>query len=412
MTCLLSATTVSSLCSTWRNDPGRCAKTVCVSDDRLLGHLARRFARSEEDIASESLVWLLNRSAAARSALVQLAFPIHSSAPDDLSFVGQESSPDAGRPDVTAKDANGIVRLLIEAKFAAALTPQQPAGYLQRLPADADSVLLVVAPSARRETLWAELLSALPQLASNAPSPSDVPSEGILRAQVGDHSTLTLATWRSVVTCVLDAVHAADQIALAHDAEQLLALTEVMDNQAFLPLKPGDLGWRTARQVGQLRLLIDAAYSRLVSGEHSAVKQYSKKPSYGGLFYGWYLISKKSHMRFWYGFTAGAWSKNGASPVWANIAFAPPTRTRNRLLQAFHSFHTTGKPGLHETDKGIMIPLLLPHFSSEETAIRSIEEQVNEIVAMLDAAVRAGEELPPEVPSPSDLDEDPLPDIA
>ena len=151
-----------------------------MTDDRILGHLAQRFAVSEENLATEALTWLLRRSAAARAALVGLARAIGVDVPDELTFIGQVGSPDTGRPDVVGLDASSRERLLIEAKFAAALTDQQPSGYLKRLPPDVDGMLLVVAPTVRLATLWVELLRAVPELAPAAPSPSAVPTAGVL----------------------------------------------------------------------------------------------------------------------------------------------------------------------------------------------------------------------------------------
>jgi hypothetical protein len=225
------------------------AKKVAMTDDRILGHLAQRFAVSEENLATEALTWLLRRSAAARAALVGLVRAIGVDIPDELTFIGQVGNPDTGRPDVVGLDASSRERLLVEAKFAAALTYQQPSGYLKRLPPDADGILLVVAPTVRLATLWVELLRAVPELAPAAPSPSAVPAAGVLSVKATAHTTLALVSWRRLVSRVLDALRTADEASLARDAEQLLALTEAMDSVAFAPLRPGDLTTRTARQI-------------------------------------------------------------------------------------------------------------------------------------------------------------------
>ena len=69
-------------------------------------------------------------------------------------------TPDSGRPGIVGLDDSGRERLLLEAKFAARLTDQQPTGYLTRLPGDVPSLLLVVAPTLRISSLWVELLTA------------------------------------------------------------------------------------------------------------------------------------------------------------------------------------------------------------------------------------------------------------
>jgi hypothetical protein len=113
-----------------------------MTDDRILGHLAQRFAVSEETLATEALTWLPGHSAAARAALVGLARSVGVDVPDELTFIGQAGSADTGRPGVVGSDAGRRERVPIEAKFAAALTDQQPSGYLSRLPPDVDGMLL------------------------------------------------------------------------------------------------------------------------------------------------------------------------------------------------------------------------------------------------------------------------------
>jgi hypothetical protein len=289
------------------------AKTVSMTDDRILGHLAQRFAVSEENLATEALTWLLRRSAAARAALAGLARDIGVDLPGDLTFIGQVRAPDTGRPDVVGLDASGRERLLIEAKFAAALTDQQPSGYLARLPVDVDGMLLVVAPTVRRETLWVELQLAVPELAHAAPSPSAVSAVGVLRVKPTAHTTLALVSWRSLVSRVLDALRTADESLLARDAEQLLALTEAMDSAAFAPLRPGDLDMRAARQIAQLHLIIDAARRRIATD--SPVAEPYGRASHGRIFYGWYIRSRTTKKLIWYGFLPRAWASHGLSPL-------------------------------------------------------------------------------------------------
>jgi hypothetical protein len=63
-----------------------------MTDDRILGHLAQRFAVSEENLATEGLTWLLGRSAAARAAMVGLVRSVGVDVPDELMFIGQVST--------------------------------------------------------------------------------------------------------------------------------------------------------------------------------------------------------------------------------------------------------------------------------------------------------------------------------
>ena len=381
------------------------AKTVSVTDDRILGHLAQRFAVSEENLATEALTWLLGRSAAARAALVGLARTIGVDVPDELRFVGQVGSPDTGRPDVVGLDASSRERLLIEAKFAAALTDQQPRGYLKRLPPDVDGMLLVVAPTVRRATLWVELLRAVPELAAIAPSPSAVPTGGVLSVKAGASTTLALVSWRSLVSRVLDALRAADESLLARDAEQLLALTETMDSAAFAPLRPGDLDTRTARQIAQLHLVIDGARRRIAA--NSLVAEPYSRSSHGRVFYGWYIRSRKTKKTIWYGFLPRAWDSHGLSPLWAQVRVST-SWSRQRLLQALSGLHEVGQAGMFEDGAdSFLVPLTIPEFAGEDEVVDSLRFQLESVISRLDSVVPAGEHVAPDEPDIGNTDNDP-----
>jgi hypothetical protein len=376
-----------------------------MTDDRILGHLAQRFAVSEENLATEALTWLLGRSAAARAAVVGLARAIDVDVPDELTFIGQVGSPDTGRPDVVGRDASGRERLLIEAKFAAALTDQQPSGYLKRLPPDVDGMLLVVAPTVRLATLWVELLRAVPELAPTAPSPSTVSTVGVLSVKAAAHTTLALVSWRSLVSRVLDALRAADESLLARDAEQLLALTETMDSTAFAPLRPGDLATRTARQIAQLHLIIDAARRR-IAVDSSIAEPYSRA-SHGRIFYGWYMRSQATKKAIWYGFLPRAWARHGLSPLWAQVKVSP-SWSRQRLLQALSGLQEVGQAGMFEDGpESFLIPLTIPEFAGEDEVVDSLRSQLESVISRLDSVVPEGEHVTPDQPDMGNTDDDP-----
>jgi hypothetical protein len=79
-------------------NPG--ARTASVMNDRILGHLAQRFAVSEENLATEALTWLLRRSAAARAALAGLVRAVgtdvvpleNTMRPGDLRVLGDQAA--------------------------------------------------------------------------------------------------------------------------------------------------------------------------------------------------------------------------------------------------------------------------------------------------------------------------------
>ena len=364
----------------------------------ILGHLARRFAVSEENLATEALTWLL-RDPAANEAVCALARATGTAVPATLNFVGQVGNPESGRPDIVGTDDTNSERLIIEAKFAVALTDKQPNGYLERLPTGEPGVLLVVAPSARLRTLWAKLHRALPEHSKRAPSPSAALPGDLLHLGVDEHRVLALTSWRHLVGLVLLALRTAGSTALAQDAEQLLALTEVMDSRAYSPVLPGDYGPCEARRIQQLQRLIDGV--RAGAGASLLVEP-AGRSSHGRIFYGWYLRSRKTQKALWFGFLPRLWDREGISPLWMQVRVSE-SWGRHRLAGALAPLHAVGQRGLFEGVETFNIALGLAPLLTEQQTIVDLLDQVEAVVALLDAATLPGEAATPDVlPNPDD----------
>ena len=204
----------------------------------------------------------------------------------------------------------------------------------------------------------------------------------------------------------LDALRAADESALAHDAEQLLALTEAMDSAAFIPLRVEDLSLRTARQIGYLHILIDAVRRRIAADDQSNAEPYGNKSSHGRIFYGWYLRGRRSKKAVWYGFRADVWARYGLSPLWVRVSARAPAWSRQRLLQAFSGLQEPGQNGVFEEGDLLWVPLAIPHFAGEDEVIAALRSQLEDLFLMLDAVIPAGEEIVPDEPRLDNSDED------
>lgn len=190
-------------------------------------------------------------------------------------------------------------------------------------------MLLVVAPSARLSTLWWELLRGVPELKAKAPSPSVQVDRAVLTTQVESHKTLALTSWRHLVTHLLEAVRNSGNSSLAQDVEQLQALTEVMDSQAYAPIIPGDYGPAEARRSQQLEGLIDGARHRVQS---SATVEHEGRSSHGRVFDGWYVRSRSTRKALWFGFLPRVWARFGITPLWMQVAVTGSWSRHRRKL--------------------------------------------------------------------------------
>ena len=122
-------------------------------DETLLAHLAWMLSSRHEDIAVEALGFIL-RSEAARKVIEEVLKDGGTNVGPIAKFQTQVGDGKT-RPDLVGFDRQDSKCVLIEAKFWAGLTENQPNAYLERL--DSGKALLFVAPPSRVESLWSEL---------------------------------------------------------------------------------------------------------------------------------------------------------------------------------------------------------------------------------------------------------------
>ena len=123
----------------------------------LLGHLVPRIASSgAEPAATQALAYILNAAPGMATAFVDVVGRT-GIAPFTPGRIAAEEQQGHDFPDVTIRDADGTVRILVENKFWAGLTDAQPLAYLKELPREGSAALVFVVPHQRMYGLWGEL---------------------------------------------------------------------------------------------------------------------------------------------------------------------------------------------------------------------------------------------------------------
>ena len=225
----------------------------------MFAHIVSRLTNRTEDVAVEALGFILSRSDAARRALRDL-LKVEGLDVGELTDAGTQVGDETlARPDLAIYDRERKERVLIEAKFWAGLTENQPIAYLVRLPLDErPAVLLFVAPEARIETLWPELRRVIEH--PFGWQPVDVSNDTEIKCALVDEGTrfLVLVSWRALLDRMLSfAMSSGDSIKA--DIRQLHTLCEQQDQEAFLPLKPHELAPEIPRRMLQFNRLVDDA---------------------------------------------------------------------------------------------------------------------------------------------------------
>lgn len=276
----------------------------------LLAAVMPLFTDQIERAATEALRHILQQSAPARDALSGMLLSAGVTTDPLTRFQTEVGGDDGERVDLVCADDTGEERVLIEAKFWAGLTDNQPNIYLARLPQTGDSALLFVAPAQRLETLWPELCRRAQRLHQL----TLIDESGDLRRAAVNESPrqMLLTSWRALLEQMATRAGNAGDTAIATDIRQLLGLTQRMDANAFLPIHPAELGQEFPRRMRNLRNLVDdAAHRAFAQGWANAQGLATTPQAYG---YGRYI--RLNGVVVWFGVNFDSWASNGQSPLW------------------------------------------------------------------------------------------------
>jgi len=346
----------------------------------------KRLSHETEDVATEALAFIMRSSESARLAMVQLLRGIEPDLPS-VRFRTQQTEGSA-RPDMCGVDDTNTTRAFVENKFWAGLTENQPVEYLRRLAAFGEpSILLVVVPEARRETVWSELERRLREAAIGAP-PRDPPA-GVFRvAKTAVGPTLALASWRQLLATI--EAQMADEPRRRRDLLQLRALCDAVDIEAFVPISPEEVtDQRTPALVLQMNTVVEDATTRgiargvLSTQGLTAAARWTRIGRY-------FSFPEARGVGAWFGTNFRLWRDYGRTPLW--LVFSSTDWGRAREVRALL------EPWLHRedilsamVDDQFVVGIDLPTGEEKDRVVRSVVDRLAEIAAQLRELPAKGE---------------------
>ena len=278
----------------------------------LLGHLVPRIASSgAEPAATQALAYILNAAPGMATAFVDVVGRT-GIAPFTPGRIAAEEQQGHDFPDVTIRDADGTVRILVENKFWAGLTDAQPLAYLKELPREGSAALVFVVPHQRMYGLWGELKEKCRDKGVELEDEST--TDTIKWARAG-HRTLAITSWKHVLGSLEQAARAEGHTDLQQDIVQLRGLTDHMNDDEFLPLREDELtDVNVARRMINYSDLIEEIVDRLVTDGIAQTK--GLRPSHSFTTAGRYI---RLHGKFdvWLGVDLHAWCDWGITPMWS-----------------------------------------------------------------------------------------------
>ena len=290
----------------------------------LLAHLSGGFAAGVENAATNALAYVLNTSANAREALDDVI----RSGVQGVSPIAQVRPQVAVRrgviPDLVGWDKDGVRRVMVEVKFKAGLTNNQPARYLKELsgrnaaPDDGPAVLLFLVPDERVGRLWPELRKR----AGKAKSPlklSEVDAERrCMRVDDNSQRYLMVVGWTGLLDSMATRVRDAGEAGIEADVRQLRGLVEHVGDE--------DGG----EQDPYLRRVIDSATDHGVRNGWLGTMGLNREWRKGR--YGRFVRFPDSGVTAWFGINYELAKKADETRLW--LRFSPPAPKRGLVSQA------------------------------------------------------------------------------
>lgn len=348
-----------------------------TNDDTLLAHLAWMLSSRHEDVAVEALGYIL-KSASARRVLQDLVKVGGSNSGEIGNVQTQVGGEEGTRPDLVGFDQNSDECLIIEAKFWAGLTSNQPNAYLKRLPPG--KALLFVAPVSRIETLWSELRHRASAYGSigDATSNTEFKSTSVSRENCGPKH-LMLISWQELL----------DQLQNAHDSDmndeivQLKGFVNRIDESGFPPLGSEELAPKIPRRLNGLIQLVEDVTIRSVEDGCVDTDGLGKAASGGN--YGRYIRIAKSGT--WFGIDINRWARGSYpdTPLWLSFTqwsdgdSIPIEQTREALKPLLQK----DPPECFEEGSAVLVPIPLRTEVEYELVLDAVVSRIRAIAEMI-----------------------------
>ena len=281
--------------------------------DTLLAYLVSRFPGNTENIATEALRHIFDQSDASIEALNDVVQSGVRGIEPIQTVSTQVVHADGTIPDIVGFDENGKERALVEVKFWAGLTANQPNGYLNRLPDDGPAVLVFLAPEDRVLSLWRQLRN---RVSGKQMEWIDIDAERKCVRVGNTQRHLMVVSWGGLLDSM--AARSRDDGTQPHieaEIRQLRSLAKFADAGAIKPISKGEeFGADSEARMRQYKRLIDAATERGIRQEWVDRKGLRATPrTYG---YGRYI--KLHENMVWFGVNVNQFERTGKTPLWVD----------------------------------------------------------------------------------------------
>jgi len=343
----------------------------------VLGHVALQFVSDKENLATEALCFILQTSPAASRAFKEFLHPIGLDFPGELHFETQRGGLDQSIPDMTCRDDKGVLRVVVENKFWAGLTPNQPVTYIHQLPAETPSLLLFVVPEARLPLVWGEVVARC--IAAKFSVREVQMTLSIIFADIGGRQSIAATSWGTLLDTLSTAASAAMETDCRNDIAQLQGLCGAMDQEEILPLRGDEL-----TNLEMARRLINFSDLAIAIVDEAVSKGWCSREGVNETNYrhGSGARIRIGNYTPWLGFDAKSWLRLGVSPIWVYF-YPPPLNPTAEIREKLFKFRASSPQRCFDSGRGLLVPIFLRTGVEKVFVVKDAVEQIANLVKEL-----------------------------
>jgi len=341
----------------------------------LLGELAERFVTQKENLASEALNIILNKSKEANQAICNEIAKLDERIESNLKFTTQvHSSKDSAIPDLIGYNSKNKSVVIIEAKFWASLTKNQPETYISRLENKVPSVLIFLAPQKRKYSLYMEIISRLKESDIVFSEKNNESSDKII---LNDYHSICFLNWNEVLQSIKSKLDESSNV--YSDVNQLIGLCFAIDTDSFIPFSKEEISPMIGKRNIDLCDLVDEVVDYGEKQKHFNTKGLNKgaiKYVYQRYFrIGLYNCRIKFDNKLWY--------SKANTPLWLEIYNEGKDNWKDQEFYSkfkikFKECQNESPPRLYNDsiESPPLIPLYIKSALSKEDLIKDIFNQI------------------------------------
>ena len=267
----------------------------------LLAFLYPHMKYCPEDVATLVMCHILEQSSVLKEAFTKalsekLSIPVIPT--DEVYYRTQVVGKKKERPDIVAFNKDSQETIICEVKFYAALTENQPNGYLDKIVKSPNTGLIFICPETRRTELWRQLC------------------ELVKHRNPASETKMSIISWGEVLDR-LSSVASKAAVEEMDNVKQLRGLCEMIDNQSgFIPFKPEDFGVDVAISIDRYYKVIDELVSKLKAQKEIPASTSTKRAT--GVWNGYTRYIEVGKVEVGLDFSRALWKKNDSekTPFW------------------------------------------------------------------------------------------------